>query len=501
MKFTEISDTIKWIIFKGGFSLKDENVLNNETKEEILLEKASAEKSYSNDALTDELESLAQTFREELKKAQELSDEEFVEAYADDLGIIPEEELCECCGERRKDKTRGEKYQYCSVCRESMKSYPLSVPNLLVSVALVVVSILSVVLFCNDFYGYNMMYKAEKAEKENKISSAIKYYDATIDEFSEGNITPKRAYLYSAVLMYETMENGTASMTEISDRIDIALSDFAKKLPVFSPIADIQLESEIIFATMQEFYNIIGAEEYANYTSDDKEMYKEIMTKIGALIDKEVSIVSKDGKTTQMHPSNAAMVRFCQYMFAYISENYDDSYQYMLEVEKLEPDYLWLYAYELGIVETQTGDVNKAKELAQAIIKKNVEDPDGYSLYTSVERLNGNFEKATRWADKGLEYSPENAELMRLKAMALCCKGDLEEAKAVIDEALKIQEYAVLYFTAIVVENELGNTDAVESYKTALKEENVEISERMTKYLSGKLTVLQLFTEGTGEVE
>ncbi len=481
--------------------MKDENILNEETKEEILLEKASAEKSYSNDALADELESLAQTFREELKKAQELSDEEFIEAYADDLGIIPDEELCECCGERRKDKAHGENYQYCSVCRENMKNFPLSVPNTVVSVILVVVSILSVVLFCNDFYGYNMMYKADKAMNENKLTSAIKYYNTVIDEFSQGEITAKKAYLYSALLMYDTMEGGTNSMGEVADRIDVALSAFEKKLPIYKPVADVGINSRILYATMNEFYNIISAEEYMEYSAEDKETYEEIMTKIGALIDKEVSIVSKDGKTTQMYPASEVMVRFCQYMFAYISQNYDDSYQYMLEVEKLEPDFLWLYAYELGIVETQTGDVNKAKELAEAIIDLNVEDPDGYSLYTSVERLSGNFEKAKRWADKGLEYNPENAELMRLKAMAVCCTGDYEAAKEIVDEALEIQEYAVLYFTSMVIENELGNDEQVETLKNALAEENIEISDRMNKYLSGKLTVKQLFTEGTGEVE
>ena len=76
-----------------------------------------------------------------------------------------------------------------------------------------------------------------------------------------------------------------------------------------------------------------------------------------------------------------------------------------------------------------------------------------------------------------------------------------EQAKEVIDDALEIQEYAVLYFTAIVVENELGNTDAVDSFKKALDEQGVEMSDRIDDYLAGKMTALQLFTEGTGEVE
>ena len=260
-------------------------------------------------------------------------------------------------------------------------------------------------------------------------------------------------------------------------------------------------ESLVLYGTMQEFYNIISAEEYAEYTSEDTEMYKEIMTKIGALIDKEISVLSIDGKTTKMVPANEGMVRFCQYMFAYVSEQYDDSYQYMVKTEELLPSYLWLYAYELGFVESQSGNVSKAKELAAKIVDWNIEEADGYSLYTSIERLNGNYEKALRWANKGIEHNPNNAELMRLKAMALCCQGELDEAKKVIDEGLAIQEYAVIYFTAIVIENELGNNDAVESFKAALEEQEIELSDRMNDYLAGKLTAQQLFTEGTGEVE
>ena len=345
--------------------MKDENKLNDGTKEEIFLEKKSAEKNYSDNQLNDELEKLAQTFREELKKAQELSDEEFIEAYADDLGIIPEEELCECCGERRKDKSRGANYQYCSVCRDNMKIYPLGIPNILVAVALVVLSVVSVMLFCTDFYGYDLMYKAEKAEKDKKLNSAITYYDTAIQEFSEGGITPRRAYLNSAETIYKTMDNGSNSMYEVAEKVDVALSDFGKKLPLFASSVAMQTESLVLYGTMQEFYNIISDEKYADYSSEKTDMYKEIMAQIEALVDKEISGVSLDGKTTQMLTTNEGMVRFCQYMFAYVSENYDDSYKYMVMTAELEPDFLWLYAYELGIVEAQTGDVSKAKELTK----------------------------------------------------------------------------------------------------------------------------------------
>lgn len=481
--------------------MKDEKMLNEGTKEEIVLEKKSAEKDYADAQLNDELEKLAETFREELRKAKELTEEEFIEAYSDEFGIIAQEDLCECCGARRKDKSRGASYQYCAQCREDMKIYPLSVPNAIVAIALVIVAIASVVNFCSDFYGYDMMYFAGKSVRENKLESALKYYDNVIDDFSKINVVPRKAYLRSADVIFKTMNNGTTSMTDIADRINKALSDFEKKLPMYSAEIEKRNESLTLYSTMQSFYEIIQGEKYVAYTPDNKDMYKEIMTEIGSLVDKEVTITSDDGESSQRVPANIAMVRFCQYMFAYISSNYEDSYQYMLEVKEYAPEYLWLYAYELGIAELQTGNISEAKKLAQTIIESNVEDADGYNLYTTVERVNGNYEKAIKWADTGLGYSSQNTELMRMKAMALCCLGRFDEAKKIVDNALMLQEYASLYYVAIVVDNELGNTSEVESHKAVLEEQEIKLTNRMNEYLSGKMTAEQLFTEGTGEVE
>ncbi len=481
--------------------MNEEKKLTNDEKEERVVEKQSSQGDYSRSELNDELEKLAQTFRDELKKAQEMSDEEFEEAYADELGIIPDEQLCECCGERRKDMSRGEKYQYCSVCRENMKSYPISIFNVITVLVLFVVAVVSVHTFSQNFYGYNLLYKAQKAESSKKLNTALMYYDAAISEFEKSEITAKNAYFESAEIIFKTMDNGADSMNEVASRVVSGLTEFETKLPIYSAALDLREECVVLYGTMQEFYNVINNEKYADYTPENEEMYEQIMTETGSLIDKEIAVVSADGATTQMMPTSEALIRFCQYMFAYASEKYDDSYQYMLQAQELAPDYYWLYAYELGMAELQLGNASEAKGLAKKLISQNVENADAYSLYTSAERVSGNFTNALNWANKGLEYNETNAELMRYKAMALCANGDLEEAQEVINKAIDSQEYALVYFTAIVIENELGNDDTVESYKELLEEEGVELSDRMNKYLSGKMTAVELFTEGTGEVQ
>lgn len=462
---------------------------------------------YSNKALDDELEKLAQTFRQELKKAQAMSEEELIKSgiviqqYEDDDGVIPEEELCKCCGEQRRDKTFGENYEYCRDCREAMRRYPLSIPGIITLAAMVFVAVVSVFSFVADFNIYNTVREGDKYVVENKLNSALDSYQGAISAFEDKEILAKKLYLRSAKIIYNTMPDGIYSMSDIAKKISTALTSFEARLPVYSDYADIYQEAQVLYGTMNEFYAVVNDEKYVDYDLKNKEQYEELMTSIGSIIDKQVTVTSMDKKTSQLVPSSEAMVRFCQYMFAYTNGYYDDSYQYMNKVYELEPSYLWLYAYELGMVELQRGDIDKAQLFADALYNNNVEMPDAYALKSAISRMTGNNKKAVEWAEDGLKVSPDNSELYRNKAMALVVKGDYEEAKKTIDTALEKDGYGLLFMTAIVVENELENDDDVKEYKKTLKENNIELSEKMKNYLKGKISAQEMFTEGTGDVE
>jgi Flp pilus assembly protein TadD len=96
---------------------------------------------------------------------------------------------------------------------------------------------------------------------------------------------------------------------------------------------------------------------------------------------------------------------------------------------------------------------------------------------------------------------PNSSEIRRHKAMSLALKGELEDAKAVLEEANQIEQNGLISITLLVVENELGNTEAVEEIKTYLKSNEVEIPQRTQDYLNGKLSIQGLFGEGTGDIE
>ena len=461
---------------------------------------------YSNKALNDELERLADTFKQELKKAQAMTEEELIKSgiiiqqYEDEDGVIPEEELCQCCGERRRDKSFGENYEYCRKCREAMRSYPLSVPGIITLAAMVFIAVVSVLGFASDYSVYDTVRKADNYVSEKKMYSAISTYDEAIATLESADIKPKKLYLKTANLVYDTMPESMYSFSDVTARIEKALSDFELSIPIYGGYKTLNKEILIMQATFTEFYNLMNSEEYVEYDIKDDEQYKELMTAIGSIIDKQVTISVGDN-SSEMVASDEAMVRFCQYMLAYSAGKYDDSYKYMNVVYELKPSYLWLYAYELGITELQKGDAEKAEMFAKALYNSNIELPDAYVLYSSIERMTGNTKKAIEWADKGIKVIPDNAELYRIKAMALVAKGDYEEAKKVVDEGLEKQQYSYIYAVSLIIENELGNKDEVKEIKELMKEEGLEISERTNKYLKGKISAKEMFTEGTGDVE
>lgn len=462
---------------------------------------------YSNKALDEELERLAQTFQAELKKAQAMNEEELIKSgiiiqqYEDDDGVIPEEELCQCCGEQRRDKSFGENYEYCRSCREAMRKYPLSIPGVITLAAMVFVAVVSIFSFAADFSAYNTVRQGDECISENKIYSALDSYDAAITAFEEEDIVPKNLYLKTAEILYHTMPDGAYSMTDIIERIETALTQFESQIPIYSGYMQMYEEAQVLYGTMNEFYTLLNDEKYADYDFENEEQYKEIMTEIGSIIDKQITVTSIDKKTSELVASSEAMVRFCQYMFAYTNDEYEDSYQYMNMVYEIEPSYLWLYAYELGTAELQNGDTEKAQYFADILYESNYELADSYALQSSIARMTGKNKKAIEWADKGTKTASENAELYRIKAMAYIVDGDYESAKEYTDSALEIEGYGLLYMTAMVAENELGNEEAVEELKDTLESNGMELSDKMEKYFKGKITAQEMFAEGTGDVE
>lgn len=484
--------------------MKDEKEMQFEENENEEALESSLDKSdnYEQETLNDELEKLAETFRTELKKAKEqgevkVSENEVVD---ENDNVIPQEELCECCGERRKDTSVSQNYAYCSECRELMKRYPLNFSSVVVALAIILVAVFGVAGFVSDFSGYNSAKLANTADSENKKFSAVEYYVAACSFFEDKEIVPKKLYRDSAENVFSTIPEGVSSFEKVSEIIDLALSDFEAKLPIYNGYKNLRDKSLTMYNTFNAFYAIMNNTEYNNLSVNDKDTILKIYNEIGGLIGKELTIKSMTGEDVTVVYDEASVL-FSQFMFAYSYGEFDKAYECLKMLNDLYPECISMYGYELAILEIQSGNFKEANSLADKLIVNNAEDSSPYGIYTYSYRMKGNYKKSLEYAEKGLSLNSEDSDLYRQKAITLLLQGEAKEAQKVIEEGSSLGEYAVMYYTYLIIANEAGDTKKVEEIQKILTDAKVETPEKIQKYLDGKLSYKKLFTEGTGDIQ
>lgn len=487
----EISDNKK----DGGFK----------TDVRAVMEKTS---SYAESDLDDELEKLAETFRNELKKASEAGDENSDEAFEliqqldEQQGVekVPEEDLCHCCGERPRDKSISEDYEYCTQCRNAMKKYPLGVQHFILAFVIIVATVFSVMQFATDYSGYKDVRLARKNISESKRTSANEYFGNAISFFDDNDIPCKKVRFESAQNIFRILPGGASSFNDVSTLIEDSLSSFESKLPLYSGHVDLRDQSAVMYATLQAFYDIFSDGSYDDFDGKDEKVYNEIMGKIESLISSEASISDIKGSSIKKVAYDEGIVRFEQYMLAYTCKNYEDAEYYINLLKECHPEYVTLYAYELSMINVQKGEYSKASELVSLMLENNKEDTSAYIINSFISRMKGKTDKAIEWADKGLEISESDPDLYRQKAMAYIVTGDYDKACETCEKVASSQ-YGALLYVYYVAANEKGDTKLSDSIKQQIDEMDIGYTDRMQSYIDGKLSAKQLFSEGTGDIE
>ncbi len=485
--------------------MKDEKEMNTsaEKSNEELEATLDRTEDYAEEELHDELEKLAETFRNELNKAKEQGAVKIGEVAVVDENnnVIPQEELCECCGERRKDTSFSENYQYCSECRERMKRYPISIVSAFIAIVVIVIAVAGVGGFITDFSGYNSARLAKNADSENKKFSAVEYYDEAITYFDEKDVVAKKLYKDSALAVFDTLPQGVASFNEVSERLEKSVTELEAKLPLFKGYKDLRDKALIMYDTFGAFYTTLNNVEYGTFDETDKETITKIYNDIGALADKEVTIKSMTGGDDETVTYDKAGVLFSQFMFAYTYGDFDKAYEAISALWENYPQYIQMFGYEFATIEIQSGNHKNALKIAEAVKQNNAEDSSPYVIYAYSERMKGNYDKAIKYADEGVKLDSQNPDLYRQKAIALMLKKDFDGAKKELETALGISEYGVLYYTYLIVATEAGDTETVEKINTVLENAGLKTPEKIQNYIDGKLTYKEIFMEGTGDIE
>ncbi|NLA77835.1 MAG: hypothetical protein GX851_08435, partial [Clostridiales bacterium] len=178
-----------------------ENAADAVTPESAASSDTAPGKAPEDEKLSGELEKLKNMFRSELKMAREEVENESAQKESADILIqdvepmenapvpeepaeeIPEDMLCECCGENMRDTSVSEDFQYCETCYATMKKYPYSWRYFLLAAAFIVCMVFSCWKFVIDADSYSYYKQGLAYEKERKITSAHEMYTKAMSAF------------------------------------------------------------------------------------------------------------------------------------------------------------------------------------------------------------------------------------------------------------------------------------------------------------------------------
>lgn len=477
----------------------DENLNPTEETEELTAE---AEQSVS---LEEELENIKDMFQTELDNAMygeeadgetdtaeyyNNSNEADGEADEDEKNTIPEEDLCECCGEKERDKAFGDDYPYCNDCRELMKKYPFGfkgIASLAAVLVLIVVSVLYV--FPQNFSILSASMKADEYAAQGKLYSSFYTYYETLSAIDKEN-PPKKLVARCA--------KAFASLNDYIDASYIVKTFFSEaelKLPAYKELNDYAHKAESLQAVESAIYEPLSKADHSEEDIDD----------MIAIID---ALAEKEG--TEYDPFYLDYYKYI--VMRTLDADLTEQFDMLAEIDKEYGDTEWVHYYDLCNAAARLGHVDTAEIYFNKITEINSEDGIAYVYYANAYRYSEtpDADKMLEIIEKGLvaqgRYNYATTDLYRMQALAYLLKGDSDKAI----------ESAKIMYSAISANNFSANNllesiytyalcalvaDDTEAYKTVtelLKYNKHELPKEIIKAAKSEKGIINLITDPEG---
>ncbi len=421
---------------------------------------------------------------------------------ADGISITPQEEeekeqeLCILCEERPADKSFGENYDLCEVCRKSLIKSPLRFSGFLAIVALFCVSIWGFVFTASQLNTLSAVIQGDTYIESNNLNRAIGQYS------SAGNIGFKTARkLVDAA-------NKSGYLSSINSAVttyfyDAAALEEGEKLTFAEKAGKANLNApwnKKVKTISAEYNSAMNAYEkyYAFLAQYDEQLYYGTITAEEVPYD-DILKQYEAAKKEATEPADLAFINYCEYYLAVICQK-DAQVQYdaLKETARLAPEYDWLYLTPLAELNVRLGNYDEALENCEALEKKNADDLYGEYYRAQINRMQGKYEEALKISEAMIAEYDESGFYYAYYEAAIDCMllGDYEKAKeyngvCYSGEYLNEQTANLQALLCKLTKDEAGYEAVVEM----LKGYEIEISPTVEQYLSGKITAEEMFNE------
>ncbi len=474
--------------------------------------------------LHDELEDLAKVFQEELDRAKEearaVAESEptvpeielpetdsippiLIKSPAADEPI-PEEELCECCGEKRRGTAENPDSPYCSECDAGLRHYPFDFLNIFFAVVAICLVFYGGYVFADHTATFVAVQKADSLRADKQMYSALDAYataaNTMVNNHINGELVYKREILLAHKLGY------VSSLSEPAANV----RSWELSLPHFRSLKYALDDSAAFLTTWKQLDALM--EPYL-YMDSSKIPYEEVMAKLDAM--KSAQVVTEptteaqaEGETTAVNAYtpdvktySVAAINFYKYRMAMLCEkDLETQIAILEEIQKETPDYVWLYAPLLGELYAKTGrDVEPICRLIEA---ENSED-NAPSLFRVIAmRVQGKYNEAFSLCEERIANADDlTDEFYRQEALIYLAQGKYNDAYTTINNAYQNASPSVQFCeTLALAAAAAGQETAYKDVKTLLEDSGYTLSAEVTGYKDGTVTLDQILLEGDFDI-
>ncbi|MBQ3005784.1 MAG: tetratricopeptide repeat protein [Clostridia bacterium] len=347
----------------------------------------------------------------EVESSIELIDNEDVHVIdeVEEEEEIPEEELCVCCGKRRRCTSIAEDYEYCAQCRIDMLKTPFNTMGIIAVVLVCIVSIIGTfVLAPNALAGISTL-MGYMIEKNGEVDAAIDSYSETLMITGETGLPVPM----TVVERLATLANESYGPSDAEERIKIYLNSY-------------QIEkSKVLSEIVKEHERIVGTSSVCN------EAIREFYHEDTSTIDAEESYAALD-KVIADNPGvyDEDMITYYKSNVALLDGDKDKEIAFLEEIRKKSPEKYWLYNEGNSLIDAymRKGDFDKATEIADSIIAKNKTHQEANWSKAQILLMKGDKAAAEKIADDLAKINSARATAVSIEALIARLDKDYEKA-------------------------------------------------------------------------
>ena len=477
----------------------DENFNPTEESEELTAE---AEQPVS---LEEELESIKDMFQTELDNAMygeaDDSEADIAEYYNDsdeadgenepeEEAAIPEEDLCECCGEKERDKSLGEDYPYCNDCRELMKKYPLGFKGIATLIAVLVLIVVSVLyVFPQNLTVLSTSLTADEYVSQGKLYSGLYTYYSALSSIDKEN--PPKKFVARCAKAFA----GLNDYIDASYLAETYLTEADLRLPAYKELNNYKFKSESLQAVENAIYEPLSKTDRSEEDIDD------IIAILDSLAEQE------DAEYDPFY------IDYYKYVVMHtLGADLTEQFDKLAEIDEKYGDTEWIHYYDLCNAAALLGHIDTAEIYFNKIIKINAEDGSAYAYYANAYRYSEtpDADKMLEIVNKGLEaqgnYSYATSDLYRTQALAYLLKGDTDkalESAGTMYSAISASNYSVSnlfesLYTYALCALAADDTEAYKNVTELLKYNKYEVPDEVIKAAKSETGIVNLITDPEG---